>query len=313
MKNKTKKYFAIFLTIAVISCALSACNGNRDNNSNTGTLNDVDGNPYTTHEIIDGEPYISYDYDDVYDSLDLSQYDSYGSFGEDGLMWVEKSDYTGKQYGYIDYKGNIVIPFTSEIVEPGDFKHGYAIVSYEQDVMRNGIYAVINTKGEAIFEFENHGASLHYQSANGNIVLIDINLIDDSYSSPKDYILCSKTGKVVEIVEESCSFYTPRSMYYSDGLLRTYRTDWDVPNNNNDVGYIEVVTFYDENGEFALRIDTNSSEYYKSLMYVDDFINGKADVYFWGLDSNYYKVQIDKNGEWVNDPVQISKEEIKNF
>lgn len=318
-----KRFIPCLFLMIFVAATLSGClmynlyaNTNTDEESDVQheTLPDIDGNPYTTHYEAYGETVVSYDYTAAYETIDLSQYSDWGSFGEDGIMWVKKSDYKGTLYGYIDYLGNVVVPLTEEIVSPGQFENGYAIVACEYDVMRNGIYAVINTKGETVLEFENHAISLHYQSSNGNIVFIDINLIEDMYSSEtKDYILCSNTGKVVEIVEEACSCYSPRSMVYSNGLLRTYRTDWDTPNKNNDVGYIEVVTFYDENGVEALRIDTNSSEYYKSLLYVEDFVDEKSVVYFWGLDRNYYKVQIDKSGKWVSEPVKIDKEQAQRF
>lgn len=77
-------------------------------------------------------------FNEVYDKLDLSQYSSWGHFAEDGLMWVEKSDYTGKQFGYINYKGEVAIPFTSEIAYAYDFVSSYAIVSYGNDEIDNG-------------------------------------------------------------------------------------------------------------------------------------------------------------------------------
>ncbi len=160
-----KKLFLTALILA-LSIVMTACGVNTENQASTESLPDVDGNPYTTHEVIDGKTYISYDYSEVYDSLDLSQYTSWGSFGADGLMWVEKSDYTGKQFGYIDYQGNLVIPFSSEIVTPGDFEAGYAIVSYEYDGlgMGNGIRGIMDTTGEIKLKFDNHATSKCYRS-----------------------------------------------------------------------------------------------------------------------------------------------------
>ena len=300
----------LIVSIIVLPPLISFWGTNAENQSPTDSLPDIDGNPYTTHEIVGGETYVSYDYSPVYDTLDLSQYDNHGTFGTDGLMWVEKSDYTGKQFGYIDYNGNIVIPFTSKIVKPGDFNSGYAIIAYETDIMDNGIYSVINTKGETIFEFENRSCSLHYQSSNGNIVFIDINLIENINSSEtKDYILCSNTGKVIEIIEESCSYYSSHPMLYSNGLLKTYRTVWE----SDAIEYIDVVTFYDENGNEALTIDTNSSEYFEKLLYVEDFVDEESVVYFYGLDQNYYTVRINKSGEWLSEPIEIDKEDAQFF
>ncbi len=318
----SKKLISLLLAVCMLIC-LSACGATETNSNSTDTLSesqtdteslpDVDGNPYTTHETIDGETYISYDYNAVYNTLDLSQYENWGAFGEDGLMWVEKSDYTGKQFGYIDYTGDVVIPFSSEIVTPGDFQHGFAIVAYERDGfgMGNGVHGVIDTTGEVKLKFNNHAVSEWYRSSNGNIVFVGIHLMDDpTYNPSKNYLFCGKTGKTIEIPGGSVN---NDGMYYSDGLLRTYRTDWDTPNKNNAVGYIEVFTFYDENGVETLTIDTNSSEYYKSLIYVEDFVDEKSMVYFWGLDRNYYKVQIDKSGNWISEPIKIDEEEVERF
>lgn len=317
----SKKLIALSLAICMLFC-LSACGTTETSSNQINTppesqrdgesLPDVDGNPYTKHETIDGETYISYDYSTVYDTLDLSQYASWGTFGADGLMWVEKSDYTGKQFGYIDYKGNLVIPFSSEIVTPGDFAAGYAIVCYEYDGfgMGNGIRGVMNTNGEIKLKFNNHAISKCYRSDNGNIVFVGINLMDDLYSSEtKNYIFCGKTGKTIEI---SGGPVASDGMYYSNGLLRTYRTEWYTDENNYNA-YKDVVTFYDENGVEALTIDTNSSEYYKSLLYVEDFVDEKSVVYFWGLDRNYYKVEIDKTGKWITEPVKIDEEKVQRF
>lgn len=306
MKKLVLTLLAIFLLTTMV-----ACDSNTNDETNTNDLPDVDGNPYTTHEVIDGKTYVSYDYSSVYDTLDLSQYTSWGSFGADGLMWVEKSDYTGKQFGYIDYKGNLVIPFSSEIVTPGDFEAGYAIVSYEYDGfgMGNGIHGVMNTKGEIKLKFDNHATSECYRSENGNIVFVGINLMENLYSSEtKNYIFCGKSGETIEIPDGPAKF---DGMYYSDGLLRTYRTVWYTDENNYNA-YKHVVTFYDENGEVALVIDSNSSPHFKNLTFVDDFIDGKAIVTFVGQDREYYRVEIDKKGQWLCEPWKIDRDDLGN-
>jgi hypothetical protein len=302
-----KKHLLTVLILALLA-VITACNVNTNEQTSEITLPDIDGNPYTTHETIDGEEYISYDYSEVYDSLDLTQYTDWGSFGADGLMWVEKSNYTGKQFGYIDFKGNIVIPFTSEIISPGDFESGYAIVSYEYDglSMGNGIHGVIDTKGEIKLKFKNHATSKHYQSKNGNIVFIGINMMDDLYSEPKNYIFCSNTKKTIEIPDGPVG---TSGIYYSDGLLRTYRYEFFTDKNNyND--FKHIITFYNEDAEVTLVIDSKSSEYYMNLITVKDFICGKSEIIFVGQDRNYYKVTIDKTGKWIDEPTQIHKDEI---
>lgn len=303
MKKIFLLVFGLMLIIIMVGCGVDT-----DNQLLTESLPDVDGNPYTTHETIDGETYVYCDYSEVYDKLDLSQYTSYGSFGEDGLMWVEKSDYTGKKFAYIDWKGNIVIPFTSEIATPHDFRYGNAIVSYEYDVMGNGMCGVINTTGEVKLKFDNHAISEWYHSTNGNIVFIGINLIDDLNSEPKNYIYCSNTGTTIEIPDGPIK---NEPMYYSDGWLRTYRTE-SYLNENNVFDTKRIVTFYDEYGEVVLVVDSNSSPHYKALRYVADFSNGKSIVTFLGQDRELYKVEINKKGEWIGEPWKTNENEIGN-
>ena len=283
--------------------SLPDIDGNTDSQAPIETYPDIDGNPYTTHKVIDGKTYISYDYSEVYDSLDLSQYTSWGSFGVEGLMWVKKSDYTGVQFGYIDYKGNVVIPFSSEIVAPGDFEAGYAIVSYELDSMGNGVRGVIDTNGVLKFKYNNHARSECYRSSNGNIVFVGIHLMNDpTYLPSKNYLFCGKSGNTIEIPGGPVGF---DGMYYSDGLLRTY--GYQINN-----GVKHIVTFYDENGEVALIVDSDSSPHFKDLTFVDDFVDGEAIITFVGQDREYYRVKIDKKGEWIGEPWQIDRDDLGN-
>lgn len=279
-------------------------------------LPDQDGNPYTTHEMIDGEIIVSYDYSEAYETLDFSQYTDHGSFSPEGLMWVEKSDYTGKQFGYIDYTGKLVVPFTSEIVEPGDFDNGYAIVSYEIDGfgMGNGLHGIIDTKGNVVLKFDNHAVSKHYISDNGNIVLTevqpmgDVSVVEtDTYSN--NYVYCKEINKVVQLPERLGNSLD--DFYYSDGLLRTYTTEDDPTGDAGDFHY--VANFYDENGEIALTIKPSDNEYYSELIYVDDFKNGEAILTFYGLDREFYNVKIDKTGSWIGEPQRVIKDEVSFF
>ncbi len=272
------------------------------------TWPDLDGNPYTTHKVFNGKTEVWIDYSEVYETLDLSQYTRRGSFGEDGLMWVEKADYTGKRIGYIDYKGNEVIPLMDTIERACDFHKGYAVIVYEEDSMGNGMRAIIDTKGDVKLKYKNHAISGYYNSSNGNVVLAGVNLNDDLYGQTKNYIFCSNSEKTIEIQGSGLG----GGMYYSDGLLRTKTTVWRTNENKPYSSYKHVVTFYDENGEIALVVDCDSSEYFRQLMYVSDFENGQAEVTFVGLDRNWYKVNIDKNGKWVDEPVKISKDVVGN-
>ena len=49
--------------------------------------------------------------------VDLSNYEESGEFTEDGIAWVYKEDYNGKGCGYINKKGEFVIPIQEDILE----------------------------------------------------------------------------------------------------------------------------------------------------------------------------------------------------
>lgn len=302
-----KKIFAIVLTVVLTASLVACSNQNNHTPVPKETWPDLDGNPYTTHRVIDGETYVDYDYSAVYDSLDLSQYKDWGSFGEDGLMWVEKSDYTGKSFGYIDYKGNVVIPFTEEIVTPGDFNCGHAIVSYERDGfgMGNGIHGIINIKGDVVFKYDNHAVSGYWRQPNGNILFNRIDPIDEVITpdnvqpGAEAYLFVGSQEKVIALPGNVVD-----GIDYSDGLTRVYIRY------NDHTPVLPAVKFYNDDGEEILSIDNDSNEYYKSVIYVSNFNDGVAYVTFWGLSREYYRVSIDIGGKWLSEPVQIDKDDI---
>lgn len=262
---------------------------------------DLDGNPYTTHEIIDGETYIWCDYSEVYNTLDLSQYSSWGSFGLDGIMWVEKADYAGKQIGYIDYNGNEIVPLTDTIKRACDFYNGLAIVLYEEEVWNNGMRGIINTQGEVVAKYENHAATKYNHLNNGNIVFSsDIDIEGKSYSGGNAYMFVKATGDFVEVPVPA--WQSIETIDYSDGLLLIYSNYYVDPG----------AKYFDEEGNCVLDLD-NSSEYYKEVMFASDFVDGEATVNFVGMDRDWYTVKIDKSGAWKTEPVKISSSDADTF
>lgn len=73
------------------------------------------------------------------------QFSAAGTFTEDGLAWAGTAEYPSK-YGYIDTKGNTVIPF--EYSYASDFDNGYAVVR------KNGKYGMIDKNGKTVVPFE---------------------------------------------------------------------------------------------------------------------------------------------------------------
>ncbi len=265
------------------------------------TWPDLDGNPYTTHKVINGRTEVWFDYSEVYETLDLSQYTRWGSFGEDGLMWVEKSDYTGKRIGYIDYKGNEVIPLIDTIERACNFHNGLAIFMYEEDIMGNGQCAIIDTHGEILARFEKNATTKYNCLKNGNIIFSnDIEIQGGSYSGKNAYMFVKIRGDFVEVPVPA--WQSIETIDYSDGLLLIYSNYYIDPG----------AKYFDEEGKCVLDLD-NSSEYYKEVVFASDFVNGEATVNFVGMDGNWYMVQIDKSGVWKTDPERISKSDANTF
>ncbi len=259
-------------------------------------LEDLDNNPYTTHRKVDGEIVVSYDYSEVYDKLDLSKYSGHGRFAEDGIMWVKMSDYTGTKYGYIDYNGNFIVPLSEEISGASNFYNGLAIVYFSESLRYFGV--IINTKGESISFFEYYAVSKWNYLNNGNIYFTDV-AVEGKY----DYdacMFCKETGEFVVMPYPGRS--SIGSIDYSDGLLLVYSKSGDY----------SITGYFDSQGNCVIDLN-NSNQYYKWVKYAERFRKGEATVTFVGLDEEWYKVKINKKGEWISEPEQISEYDAKTF
>ncbi len=234
------------------------------------------------------------------DNLNLAQYDNHGEFSE-GLCWVEKDGYDGKEIMYINNNGEIVIgPFTN-IDSANNFSYGHAeiIFGFEGYVSTRG---VIDLNGNVVFKYSCCPTTEEYDSNNGNIVFLNIGLENDNDHN-RNIILTSKNG-IIEFGEEPGDSPTC-SMYYSDGLLRTHDSTLDSlygSSTNN------IFVFYNENGEKSLVLDGRKIGYY--ITYVTDFNDGEAYMYFYGKDDNFYVVTIDKQGNWKDTPQKIEKDKL---
>lgn len=251
--------------------------------------------------------------EELYSEVDLSQYSAYGSSTENGVMWVEKSNYTGKMYGCINTNGEYIVPLTSEIKEISNYDfspEGFSVVIFNPskrvDTAHGVEYerefgAIYNSKGEIVNRFELVGISSWRHLNNGNIFFEDIDPYGTlSHSSSNAYMFCIKTGKLVEMPIPA--WQSSSTIEYSDDLMLIYSNYYKNPG----------AKYYDHDGNCCIDLD-NSNEYYKEVMYADDFIDGQANVTFVGLDGNWYKVKIDKKGEWITEPEQISKYDAETF
>lgn len=266
----------------------------------TNILDDIDNNPYTTHRKIGDEIIVYYDYSEAYKKLDLSEYSRWGSFGADGIMWVEKSNYAGKQLGYIDYTGAVIFPLSDNIEVVEDFHNGLAIFYYEVDIMGNGYCGIINTEGEILADYQAHAITKRRFLNNGNIFFVDVTPQGTERTGSNAYMFCKATGKFVEMpIPDSNSI---EFIDYSDGLILVYSNYYKNPG----------AKYFDSEGNCVLSLD-NSNEYYKSIIYAERFYNGEANITFKGMDDNWYIVRINKSGEWLNEPQKISQYNVKTF
>ena len=321
-KVSSKKLVGILCLLLVVTIGFVGCgtpNNNsqeielsQDTSSREEILPDQDGNPYSTHKIINGETIVEYDYSEAYEKLDLSEYTEHGKFGEDGIMWVEKSDYTGIQYGYIDYNGNAIMSMSSEIEEVDNFNDGFAIIKHKKDYFGYPKFSVIDKVGKILFDYYSTGnIGERVMVVNKNIVIaytmadgIDIN------SKLTNYIFFSKTNKLVKIDKLKLCSLENAPISISDGLIRiaTYEE-------HRESIYYKTYTiqYFDENGELVLKIDNNSNENYKNIQYVENFIDGNAVLTFEGKDENLYNVTINKQGEWLDEPKMIQESSDRSF
>lgn len=223
--------------------------------------------------------------------VDFSIYNDHGSFGEEGITWVKKSDYSGVCYGYIDRDGNYIMPLTSKIVRAENFRKGLAVIWYTCDLMGNGDCAIINTEGKVLATFEMHARTDRWHLNNGNIYL---------GLSTSASMFCVSTSEFVTVPLIDTMKTSPSDGYH-EGLLLTYGY---YPKTNGEKG----VRYIDENGKIVLHLEKTSS-YYRSIRGASVFSGGKATVFFIGQDRELYKVTIDKTGKWLDEPVPAREEE----
>lgn len=222
--------------------------------------------------------------------VDLSEYDDYGSFFGDDLnnqiAWVCKSDYNGRRYGYINSKGEFVIPLSTEIMTLtntsdilNNYQDGKVVVS-----TTNQEIIIYDTKGEVVTKYENAGGAHESKNlSNGNILITGQGLYPDAYM----YIASNN-----EIIKLPYTDPITCQGNYSDGLLAC-----EVEGKG--------IIYLDEQGNEKLRIDTSDNSAYMAVLEGSSFENGKATITFQGRDYKKYEVNIDKNGEWLDEPILV--------
>lgn len=219
-----------------------------------------------------------------YANIDLSQYSEYGALTDDGIMWVKKSGYDDVEYGYINSKGEYIIPLSSEITYAHDFRNGFAIAEFD-DHWDGTLCKIYNIHGEVVGHFfKNARTTINYLN-NGNIYLNEA-LTEETTKASAAYMFCAKSNKIVEMPIPYFGMWTPD---YSDGLMLVFSYYMDG-----------AIKYFDSDGNCVLDLE-ESCEY--SVVYATDFVDGKASITFLGKDGEHYIVDIDKTGRWLSEPV----------
>lgn len=230
-------------------------------------------------------------------TVDLSKYKSHGSFTEDGIAWACTEDYTGHKCGYINTKGDTIIPFKDNLIDIDgnslsekydDYKNGVVLVA--EKIKNNGdiMVSAYDTSGNIITSINQKNSTFfsvnHYNGIN-NVMFTISNL---SACGDEKYIY-NYNNKEMKKFDVSCTRMFAND--FSDGLLysRDSTSDYNI-------------IFYDKDFNEALKIIVDDNENYESLPEVSDFKNGNATLLFIGKDRNKYTVTIDKKGKWLDEP-----------
>lgn len=221
---------------------------------------------------------------DLYNNIDLSQYSEYGTHTNDGIIWVKKSSYAGVEYGYIDSNGEYVIPLSNEITYAHNFEKGFAIVEFD-DHWDGTLCKIYNTSGNAVAHFFKNGRTTINYLNNGNIYLCEASTEETTRASAA-YMFCAESNKLVEMPLPYSSWWSPD---YSDGLMLVFSYYMDG-----------AIKYFDSDGNCVLDLEENC-EY--SVVHATDFVDGKATITFVGKDRERYKVDIDKTGRWLSEPI----------
>ncbi|MBR2319732.1 MAG: hypothetical protein IKA50_02960 [Clostridia bacterium] len=302
-----KKALILVVSFLLLFATVGCDDGGRENSdqihfSDSSDIHIFDN--FSDEELQSSAPSKYISLEELYSGVDLSQFSKHGRSTTNSAMWVEKSDYTGIQYGCINTKGEWIVPLTSDITGVHDFDFsdaGLSVVLFShskredfEDTNTSGSFGgIYNSQGEIVGIFELTGRSYSQHLNNGNIIFRYIKLYGGHDFGC--YMFCTNTSTFVEMPTPYRDDIS--GLEFSDGLMLIYNR-------------YDGVKYYDENGNCVLTVE---NPYYRRVVYADDFKNGQANVTFIGQDEKYYIVTIDKYGNWINEPIQINKSDAQSF
>lgn len=215
----------------------------------------------------------------------------------DNLLWVTKteSNYATRSvyYGCIDKNMNFLIPFTTQYSEVQPFSDGRAWVKPADELVNADIgnWKVIDTSGTVICEFEEIGDRSHTAFSEG-YCLVELDYI---WGTPA---VLKKDGTLIELNKEEIPSSSPFNAYerhlFKDGMALC------VSEHDDEMYYIKT-----DGSVFVLKdlgVSRVPDFYNLNITGAGDFENGIAPITFTGVDGLMYHVNIDKNGNMVEEP-----------
>lgn len=270
-----------------------------NNTSNIGNEN----NSTISNETSDSKSVVEEEEDD---DFDFSGFEKHGKFSE-GLCWVEVSDYTGVRRGYINREGEYVMPLTDEVKTLRNFEYGTAIISVKDEQLPSlyGGIAIINPEIEILGIIEDTcGSDVMYKYFNNGNILLGYPVamgIPQAY-----YMYITKEQQLIRLTGDDNNVLTIDACEdYVDGWVYS----GDEFNSNGMYG--GCVRFIDEEGNCALYLGRSiegreSNENYNQVYSASDFVDGKSNIIFQGKNYKRYTVTIDKQGNWLTEPVEVA-------
>ncbi len=258
----------------------------------------------------------------------------------DGVQWVTREEVTYNSdatlYGLIDTKGNFLIEMTSEYTDVDPFYNDAAWVE-----VGNNQYRAIDKNGNYLTgtykEAERFSDDVAWvKNSSGNWLVVDKNdnevftyeeydgvLKFSQFSEGKCIVVLSQNdyGKEAAYVLDKNSDLTPLDTHISwydldiglgpfiNGYARC-GNKWGEVNGNVFCNLVYVKT---DGSVLALKTGSGggllAQRFYSAPAFENieicaagNFADGKANIIFVGKDELYYKIQIDENGNFINEP-----------
>lgn len=258
----------------------------------------------------------------------------------DGVQWVTREEVRYNSdatlYGLIDTKGNFLIEMTSEYTDVDPFYNDAAWVevgnnqyraidksgnyltgtykeaeSFSDDVawVKNslGNWMVIDKSDNEVFTYEEYDGVLKFsQFSEGKCIVV---LSENNYGKKGTYVL-DKSGDLIPLEVDAISHSLEIGLGKFENGYALCGDKWGEVNGNVfcNLVYVKpdgsVLALKTGNGGGLLAQRHYSAPAFENIEIcaAGNFVDGKANIIFVGKDELYYKIQIDENGNFINEP-----------